>query len=78
VVGRVAAALGATCVSRVDGNSDAASFGPGKSGSHWLALAGTPSDLGPLGTDPRWQPCRVGSGRVWTDDYANVVGAIDW
>jgi hypothetical protein len=78
VLGRVAATLGATCVSRLDANEDAASFGPGKSASHWLALAGTPADLGPLRTDPRWQPCRVSSGRVWTDDYANVIGALNW
>jgi hypothetical protein len=78
VLGRVAAALGASCVSRLDSNDDGAAFGPGKSGSHWLALAGTPTELGSLGTDPRWQPCRVSSGRVWTDDYANLVGALDW
>lgn len=78
VLGRVAAAVGASCVSRVDSNEDAAAFGPGKSGSHWLALASTAAALGPLGSDPRWQPCRAGSARVWTDDYANVVGALDW
>jgi hypothetical protein len=78
VLGRVAAELGASCVSRVDGNADAAGFGPGKSGSHWLAVASTPADLGALPADPRWLPCRVSSGPVWTDDYANVVGALDW
>ncbi|MEN3357075.1 MAG: hypothetical protein V7637_1057, partial [Mycobacteriales bacterium] len=78
VVGRVAAALGASCVARSDRNEDAASFGPGKFASHWLALARGPADLAGLRADPGWQPCRVGSGRVWTDDYANLVGALDW
>jgi hypothetical protein len=77
VVGRVAGALGLTCRSREDDNADAGQYPLGKFASHWVALAASPADLGPLGADQRWLPCRTGSGRVWTDDYANVLGALD-
>jgi hypothetical protein len=77
VIGRVAAALGGTCVSRLDAAQEAGRE-VGTSASHWLVVARTPADLGPLRTDTRWQPCRVGGGRPWTDDYANVVGAVNW
>jgi hypothetical protein len=47
--------------------------------SRWVAIARRTEDLASLSHDPRWTPLRgSGAGRVWTDDYANVAGALLW
>ncbi len=47
--------------------------------SHWVAMARSAADLGRLPGDRRWHACRPDDGaRTWTDDYSNVLGAIDW
>ena len=45
--------------------------------SAWIVLARTPADLGPLASDERWRPLPAG-GRAWTDDFSDLLGAIDW
>jgi hypothetical protein len=74
VLGQVAASLGLTCLSTLD--TDVAAE-QGKSSSRWVLLAAAPDDTGGIRTDPRWTPCPA-RGRVWTDDYANVLGALHW
>jgi hypothetical protein len=47
--------------------------------SEWAVMARAEADLGPLSTDPRWQPFPDASGtRVWTDDYVNILSVILW
>ena len=46
--------------------------------SVWVAMAGSPEDLGSLTLDPRWKPLICDDGPVWTDDFSNVAGALEW
>jgi len=47
--------------------------------STWVAVARDAANLGSLATDERWSALPgTGAGRVWTDDYANVAGAVVW
>src|SRR5262249_46356352 len=47
--------------------------------SHWVVLADRDEDLGNIPHDRRWQrlSARPG-GRVWTDDYVNLIQVIRW
>jgi tetratricopeptide (TPR) repeat protein len=47
-----------------------------KSASDWVVMARNAEDLGPLTADPRWLPLSLGKGRLWTDDFSNIVDAI--
>jgi hypothetical protein len=44
--------------------------------SRWAVVARRPGDLGSLATDRRWQSLDDFEGPVWTDDYSNVIGAM--
>ncbi|MDA0991741.1 MAG: hypothetical protein O3A51_13445 [Verrucomicrobia bacterium] len=47
--------------------------------SDWMVLARRWQDVAVLGADQRWQRPRSKVGSVlWTDDFSNVFGAIDW
>lgn len=48
----------------------------GRAESKWVAMAQQPADLGRLVGDPRWVPLRAPAGRVWTDDFSNILSAI--
>ena len=49
------------------------------SASVWATLVRAPADLGRLGGDRRWHPCRGDrSLEVWTDDYSNLLSVVDW
>lgn len=41
-----------------------------------VLVARRPGDLGPLADDPRWQVLNSDGGRVWTDEYANLISII--
>ncbi len=45
-------------------------------GSIVLVAARTPEALQPFRADPRWRPVDPSRARAWTDDYANVLGAL--
>ena len=45
-------------------------------GSIVVLAARTPQALAPFSADPRWRPTDPGRARAWTDDYANVLGAL--
>jgi len=48
-----------------------------KTGAHLAVLARSPADLGRLPESEGWFPLPKGSGvRAWTDDFADVLGAI--
>ena len=48
-------------------------------GSHWVVMARETAHLRGLDGDRRWRPA-VGADRtpVWTDDYSNPVGTMQW
>ncbi len=47
--------------------------------SVWAAVARSDSGLGALARDSAWLALPVVAGsRVWTDDYSNVWGALEW
>lgn len=47
-------------------------------GSTWVVMARRPDDLASLAGNAAWKPLTNDGGRVWTDDHANVVGALAW
>jgi tetratricopeptide (TPR) repeat protein len=66
-------------VARVSRDVDVAGSGvAGKEASTWVVMARRAEDLGPLAEDPDWEPLRPGGGRLWTDDFSNVLGAVRW
>ncbi len=51
----------------------------GKEPSTWVVLARHMTDLGTLAQDSRWKPLQGSAGTdVWTDDFSNVLGAMNW
>ena len=77
VVAALAADAGMTCLSRDEPRRERGRV-PGKLPSHWTVIAERPAALGRVASDPRWRPCRREAGdRVWTDDFSNIVGALD-
>jgi hypothetical protein len=50
----------------------------GKTGSDWVVMARQPEDLAALAENPSWKLLATDSGRVWADDFSNVVAAIQW
>lgn len=46
--------------------------------SVWAVAARNEQDLGALLTNPHWQKPGRQSKPVWTDDYSNVLGALEW
>ena len=78
VVAALAADAGMTCLGR-DEPRRARVGVPGKLPSHWTVLAERRGTLAGLSSDPRWRPCRrEADDRVWTDDFSNIVGALDF
>src|SRR5206468_7367831 len=53
--------------------TDAAMRAAGKFASDWVVAAQDPVDLTSLRRDSRWRELRGSSGRVWSDDYSNVL-----
>jgi len=51
----------------------------GKYASTWVVLARRGQELENLGEAPRWAALETNSSqRIWTDDFSNIVGVIDW
>ena len=75
VLGNLARATGMTCYGQRDAFVSPRLFM--KRRSHWVTMARSPADLGAVTSDRRWHPCAAdGDARVWSDDYANVLGAL--
>lgn len=77
VLGNLARDARMACVAQEDGRS-------GKDGvaetdaSDWVVMARHTRDLRAVASDPRWQDCRRSPGSApWTDDYSNLLGALD-
>ena len=41
-------------------------------------MARRAEDLAPLAAEPAWKPLRADGGPVWTDDFSNVLAAVQW
>jgi tetratricopeptide (TPR) repeat protein len=50
----------------------------GKFASAWVVMGEGPAALGALAADRRWQPLACDAGPVWTDDFSNVAGTLQW
>jgi len=51
----------------------------GATGSKVVVLARSPQPLSPLAQDARWRPLQPSAGgRVWTDDFSNLVETVRW
>jgi hypothetical protein len=78
VLGNLARDRGLVCRAQTHKPSPA-QVDSGLSQSKWAVLARTPADLGRLAADARWHACASDpSGRVWTDDYSDLLSAIAW
>jgi hypothetical protein len=77
VVAGIAESLGLAAAHRFDlVTAEAAANGAAT--SHWIVVARSPERLRPL-LAADWEPLRAEPGeRLWTDDFSNVLGAIDW
>lgn len=53
-------------------------LGPRRLPSTWAVMARRPEDLAALPDDPRSKPLAADNGRVWTDDFSNLMEAIQW
>jgi hypothetical protein len=56
-----------------DGN---VALDPGDSGSRVVMLARDEKALGNLADDPRWLPLESDGGRIWSDDFANLLSIL--
>lgn len=77
VLGNLAADARMACVAQEDtGSADDAD--PRTDGSSWVAIARDARDLRAVAPDPAWRDCRRSPGTApWTDDYSNLLGALD-
>jgi hypothetical protein len=76
VLAAIAADLGAVCRAQLHDPTDA-EVERGVSLSRWAVIAREESHLGELAADPRWQPCGSDGTRAWTDDYSDLLGALE-
>jgi hypothetical protein len=78
VLGNIAAELGLTCRIR-DHKTGRAEERRGYVPSIWVLLVRRPLDLGRIRDDRRWTRCATDpSAEIWTDDYSNPLGVVDW
>jgi len=79
VLGALAADAGLAARVRDDPDAAAVSLERGQDPSRWIVMARREGDLGTIAVDARWAPLPPGDGsRLWTDDFSNVLGALDW
>lgn len=71
---RSAAALGLTA--RIQDYPGREATDPGDAPSRVVLLARAETDLGPLAQDPRWVSLPSDGGRLWTDDFADLLSIL--
>jgi hypothetical protein len=78
VVGATAAAAGTIALGKLDlcGSPGHEACAAGKEPSSVAALSRSPEALAALAAQPGWRPLAANDVRPWSDDYANVLGAI--
>ncbi len=72
---RSAAALGLEA--RIQNHPGGEGKDPGDSASRVVMLARNEAALGTLAADPRWEKLVPDNGRIWTDDFANLLSALE-
>ena len=51
----------------------------GKDPSQWVVMARSAQEISNLSINSQWQPLKgTKGGRVWTDDFSNILRAIKW
>jgi hypothetical protein len=50
----------------------------GKDPSQWVVMARAAPEISNLSINSQWKPLDATGGRVWTDDFSNVLRAIRW
>jgi hypothetical protein len=75
VVARAARSLGLAVVERYDPAKGARGT---RTHSWWVVIARSPDRLEPLLERSGWRVPNVSGGRVWTDDYSNVLSVVKW
>ena len=75
VVARAAQALGLAAVERNDRAEGAHGT---RTPSRWMVIARSRERLEPLLGRSGWGIPKVSAGRVWTDDYSNVLSVVKW
>lgn len=77
VLGDLARDARMACVAQED-HASATDGDPATDGSDWVVMARQTHDLGAVAADRRWHDCRRSPGDApWTDDYSNLLGALD-
>ena len=75
ILGRLAEDAGLTA--RFDGDPRVRG-GPRRYASEWVVMARRAEDLVWFAADSEWQPLPSDGGRVWTDDFSDLVAALHW
>ncbi len=75
ILGRLAEDAKLTARVAVDAESRG---GPRRYASTWVVMARRGEDLAWFAADAAWEPLSSDGGRVWTDDFSNVVAALHW
>ena len=77
VLGNLARDAGMACVAQEDRESGEDGI-PETDASDWVVTAKHTPDLRAVASDARWHDCRRSPGSApWTDDYSNLLGALD-
>ena len=63
---------------RRDLHVSAAAQHAGITPSAWILVGRSPRDLDGVGADPRWTPPKPNGSAAWTDDHADVLGALSF
>jgi len=50
----------------------------GKDPSQWVVMARSSQEISNLSINSQWQPFSGSGGRVWSDDFSNIIRAIRW
>ena len=75
VLGDLARDAGLACIAQKDRHSDNDNA-PGTDSSDWVVMARRERDLR-FGSATTWPACRRAGKDVWSDDFSNLVGALD-
>jgi hypothetical protein len=77
VLGSLAEDAGLASLAKVDDTVTDADREVWKTASSWVVMVRDPAVLGRLRDDDDWYPLAAGHD-LWTDDYSDVFGVLDW
>ncbi len=76
VLGNLAHDARMACVAQADTKSSK-DMDPATDSSTWVVMAGHARDLRAVAPDRQWHDCRRSGTAPWSDDYSNLLGALD-